>query len=265
MGAGCNPVMPDLLNMNFRPWALSIILLPCATFSQQTEGEFPFDSMEFSRNRLFTMSTGRTMPAGKLSVADFEFFLVQLGYAPTEILQVNLSFLLPISKTINYWSVGTKVQVLPPSGFFRGLSIGADVGFFGEEDYFVPVHSNGSSSPPLVNVNVAASVGNDRATLHTSISQLQWSTDYGRVVVPSYAQLGADIVVSRPTETSGLKLMSELTWTQRLGSLNPAFMFVGLRTFSSTFTADFGWPFGFGDSGSFVPSQIPFFSFNFYL
>lgn len=251
--------------MSSWPRALCILLLPCATFSQQTEGENSVDSIESSRNRLFTMSTGRTMSAGKLSVTDFEFFLAQLGYAPTGFLQVNLSFLLPISKTINYWSVGTKVQVLQPSGFFRGLSIGADVGFFGEENYFVPVNVNGSSTPPLVNVNVAASIGNDRAGLHTSFSQLQWSANYGRVAVPSYAQLGADIVVSRQTATAGLKLMSEMTWTQRLGSLNPAFMFVGLRTFSSTFTADFGWPFGFGESGSFIPSQIPFFSFNFYL
>ena len=48
--------------MNSWPRALCILLFPCATFSQETERECSLNSTEFSRNRLFTVSTGRTMP-----------------------------------------------------------------------------------------------------------------------------------------------------------------------------------------------------------
>lgn len=225
-----------------------------------------FESPEPARNRLFTMSTGRTMSPGKLSVADFEFFLLQLGYAPVGPLQINLSYLIPVTRGTNtYWSLGTKFQVLRPSGVFQGLALGADFGFFERVDYITPANSYSSSPPPLVNVNLAASLGDENLKVHMSIAQLQWSADYGKVTFPSYVQAGADISVSRPTARSGLKLMGEITFTQHVRSLTPAFMLFGVRSYGPKFTGDFGWIFGFESSGSFIPGKIPFFSFNVYL
>lgn len=225
-----------------------------------------FESPEPARNRLFTMSTGRTMPTGRFSIASFEIFLLQIGYAPLDFFQLNLSYLTPVSRgSQTYWSVGTKFQVLKPSGVFRGVAIGADLGFFEQVSYIAPASSYSSSIPPLVNVNMAVSVGGEIAKMHVSVGQLQWSADYGKVQVPSYIQFGFDASLSRPSATTGLKLIGELTMTQRVGTLNAAFMVIGLRGYSTHFTGDFGWPFGFGESGSFVPGLLPFFSFNFYL
>ncbi len=250
---------------------LSLVWFSCfrfATYSQETrvsEGAIPSDTPEPARNRLFIMSTGQTMPAGRFSFADFEIFLLQLGYAPTDFLHLNLSYLIPVSRGANtYWSIGTKVEVLQPSGLFQGLAIGADFGFFGNVDYITPASSYASSAPRLVNVNASVSVGDENVKMHASVAQLQWRSDYGKVQVPSYVQIGADALVHKQSASAGLKLMGELMFTQHARSLNPAFMILGLRTYSAKFTGDFGWPFGFGDSGYFVPAQIPFFSFTFF-
>jgi hypothetical protein len=206
------------------------------------------------------------MPTGRFSIASFEIFLLQIGYAPLDFFQLNLSYLTPVSRGAQtYWSVGTKFQVLQPSGVFQGLAIGADLGFFEQVSYIAPANSYSSSPPPLVNANMAVSIGHENAKMHVSVAQLQWSANYGKVQVPSYIQFGFDVSMSRRSSTAGLKVLGELTMTQRLGTLNAAFLFAGLRTYSSKFTGDFGWPFGFGGSGSFIPGQLPFFSFNFYL
>ena len=118
---------------------ICVFLVQFNTYSQDLfsiDSTKTFESPEPARNRLFTMSTGRTMPTGKLSVADFEILLVQMGYAPMDFFQLNLSYLISFSRGSNpYWSIGTKVQVLQPSGVFQGLCLGADFGFFGNEDY----------------------------------------------------------------------------------------------------------------------------------
>lgn len=209
-----------------------------------------------AKNRLFVMSTGQTIPAGKVSLGSFEIFLLQAGYAPTEFLHFNLSYLTFFgSGASRYWSVGSKVRILSPSGAFRGLSLGADVGFFNE--LFV-VSSNGDSK--LLSVNVAASLGSERFGVHGSIAYLKPLSSYSSESdFPAFFQIGVDGLIRQYDNGGGLKFMLEAFSVASRKTISGSVLIAGFRHFGNKAVFDIGWPFAIG-SGGFAAARLPFFS-----
>lgn len=212
-----------------------------------------------AQNRLFMMSTGRTMPPEKFSIADFEVFLLQLGYAPTDFIHFNASYIIPIGGGNSpYWSLGTKVQVIQPAGAFQGLAIGGDIGFFEVLFEF----SSTTRTENLVSLNAAMSIGNETAKIHFNIAHFVngKSSSSSSVGFPSYSQIGADVRLSNT-----LKFIVEATLPSSQNGLNGSLILAGFRAMGKKFAGDFAWGFFKATSTTFTPSGYPFVSLNFFL
>lgn len=218
----------------------------------------PEEIIDPAQNRLFMMSTGRTMPVQKVSIGDFEIFLLQLGYAPTDYLHFNFSYFLPIGGESIYWSFGTKVQVAKPSGNFQGFSIGADVGFF---DELFKVSSNYRTR--LVSLNAAVSGGNEDLKAHLNLAHLvplgNTSETSG---FPTYLQLGTDIKLHKNASGGGMKFIFEMLLPFSKGGISGNILIVGMRVCGPKSVFDIGWPFAFSTGGAGA-SPVPFCSFCF--
>lgn len=221
--------------------------------------DLPLPEMnDLAQNRLFTMSTGQTMPAGKFSIADFEIFLLQGGYAPTDFLHFNLSYLTTFGGESAYWSVGTKLQVLTPTGMFKGLAIGADFGFF---DELFGISSRYDKR--IVSFNAAISVGGAAGAVHVNVAYLfSPASSVERTPFPTYVQVGTEVTVQRHANGGGIKLMGEIlsAFSERGISGNVAI--IGLRACGRSTVVDIGWPIAFGDGRTSL-SRLPFFSYCF--
>ncbi|MBX2989578.1 MAG: hypothetical protein KF749_00270 [Bacteroidetes bacterium] len=211
------------------------------------------------QNRLFAMSTGRTMPEGKVSIGDFMLFLLQAGYAPADFIHFNLSYLTTFTRSsARYWSVGTKVQILKTNGVVKGIAIGADFGFF---DELFGVASRYDER--VVSFNIAASVGGTFGGVHLNMAYLASpASGYGRAPFPTYIQIGTDMILSRYESGGGLKLMGEILTTPGNRGISGNVAIVGIRVCSPKSVFDIGWPFALGE-GRAVASQVPFLSFCF--
>ncbi len=247
--------------------ALRLLIVSIAVLTTETSNGQEIDSTEVSlskeiydpaQNRLFMMSTGRTMPEGKFSIGDFEIFLLQAGYAPTKYLHFNASYVLPIggSKSI-YWSLGTKVQVLNRSGNFYGLSVGADIGFFDELLGFSSTYKS-----QLISVNAAASFGNEHQRGHVNIAQLFPVTKNSSSSnsFPTFLQFGTDVNLHRNQSGGGNKLIAEMLVPINKNGLSGVVIFVGMRVCGKASVFDICWPLVVGSGAAFSP--IPFASFT---
>jgi hypothetical protein len=209
-----------------------------------------------AQNRLFMMSTGRTMPANKFSLADFTIVLLQGGYAPTDFLHFNLTTFIPTGEPV-YWSVGTKVQVVKPDGGFQGFCIGADVGFF---DELFKVSSSYNSQ--VLSLNAAVSAGNEGAKVHANLAYIIPLS--GRSIssyFPTYMQIGTDIRLRGDTSGGGLKFLAEMLLPFSNRGISGTIILAGLRISGRTVVGDIGWPLAVGAGGAGF-SPIPFFSLS---
>jgi len=232
-----------------------IMITPYVAKSQENFSS-PSDPVQ---NRLFWMSTGKTMPKGKFSVMDAEVFLLQLGYAPTNFAHLNFSWELPLFGIDNtYWSIGSKFQLIPTSGIFQGLAVGADVGFFSR----IFEISSTSESKRLFSVNIAASFGNYFAKAHISVSQLQFSSSQSTILIPTYLQLGTDIQFIRNDDGSGAKFIAETFFSRGKTDLTLNTLIIGIRFFGKGSAGEFGWPFStinfFSSSSTLQPWSVPY-------
>lgn len=144
------------------------------------------------------------MPEGRVSIGDFMIFLLQAGYAPADFIHFNLSYLTTFTRSsARYWSVGTKVQILKPSGALKGIAIGADVGF---SDELFGISSRYDEH--VVSFNIAASVGGSFGGVHLNMAYLASpASSYERAPFPTYIQVGTDMVLSRNENGGGMKLL----------------------------------------------------------
>lgn len=174
-----------------------------------------------SSNRLFMMSTGTISRPHHFSVGWFELLIIQLGYTPTDFLQVNLS------GTGGYFSAGAKVRLLAPAGPFKGLAVGGDLGYF---------PANPPEQRTLQFLTVATSVGYSWAEGHIAISHRPNDRSaFGPHSV--FVQSGFSLQLADGEQ--GIKLMGE--WWSTRGTeagLQPIIGIVGFRVYSSSFTGE---------------------------
>ena len=211
-----------------------------------------------AQNRLFWMSTGQTMPDGKFSITSFEIFSLQFGYSPIKNLQLNFStYVYPILFDENtYWSMGTKIQLLPPKRNFYGLSIGVDVGFI---DKIGRISSSLEKS--IHSLNIATSFGTERFLTHVSASQLQFlSKNRREVPIPTFIQIGTEISLKKTNEGKGSKLIAESFFTPNdERKISFSTFIVGFRFYSQSTVAEIALPFstfGFFNSATTNPRFI---------
>jgi hypothetical protein len=221
--------------------------------------------VDLAQNRLFMMSTGRTMPAQKFSAGDFEIFLLQLGYAPADFAHLNFTYILPLGGPSPYWSFGTKVQIVKQSGLLKGVAIGADVGFFDELFGVSSNYNTANDNTNIVSLNAAVTAGGDDANLHLNIAQLFPTSNHTSVEIefPTYIQTGFDFALSHRANGGGMKFMTEMLMTLTKRNFAANIVFVGLRSCGKSSVAEFGWPFSLGTSGAGA-SPVPYFSLTFF-
>ena len=261
----------DAVKARLAKWVLvvipSVVVFFCGSscsFSEPIDSlrnENTFSTIDPVRNRLFWMSTGQTMPQKKFSVGSYEVFLAQAGYGATEFLQFNFSWVLPIFGTSDtYWSVGTKLRLLPASGFFQGVAAGADFGFFSR----IFDISSTSPSEHLTSVNIAGSVGTEVFKCHVSVAQLQFSSTQSEVPIPTFVQVGTELQLSRNPEGGGVKFVAETLFPRTHQDLELSTVVLGLRFFGPGSAGEFAWPLsriGFnGTQYDLKPWGIPYFS-----
>jgi hypothetical protein len=183
------------------------------------------------------MSTGRIIPEGKFSLSDFDIFVLQLGYAPAKFLQLNFSVVPFFGNP--YWSVGGKVQIVPPSGLLQGISIGCDAGYF----HHISDLSSDYNSKNLVSLNMAGSFGNEYLRGHISLMQLNFSSESGNLGMPTWLFLGTDYIIYRFMSGSGIKLILETYYARANSKLEQYVYLLGVRFFSNTTALDIAAPF----------------------
>lgn len=204
-------------------------------------------------NRVFWMSTGAVSAPGRVSIGlmgapylvvagIYQATVVQLGYAPTDFLQGNLS------GSASYWSAGVKARLLPPAGLFHGLALGVDFGFFPGTGGVI------RGDNQVQSYNVAASIGTDHAECHLNVVQLVQSEDRRPTVFPTFVQVG--MIISLPGGKAGhVSLMAELWMVNEYferGLKTGAFI-LGVRHAGQTFVMELGFLGGpriLGSSGS---------------
>jgi len=177
------------------------------------------------------------MPEGKFSLSDFEIFVLQMGYAPTKFLQLNFS-IVPFFDN-PYWSVGSKIQIVPPSGLLQGISVGCDAGFF----HHISDLSWDHNSKYLVSLNMAGSFGNEYLRGHISLMQLNFSSESGNIGIPTWLFLGTDYFVYQFMNGDGIKLILETYYARANSKLEQYVYLFGVRFFSNTTALDIAAPF----------------------
>jgi hypothetical protein len=91
------------------------------------------------QNRLFFMPTGKIMEEGRISFTTVDVMFMHGAYTPTDFLQIDLSYLLPIGEILSGQereiniALGSKIQTLQESGFFKGLALGLDIAYTGKK------------------------------------------------------------------------------------------------------------------------------------
>jgi len=239
---------------------------PSITFTQETDstkGELYPTVTDPAQNRLFWMSTGKTMPKGKFSISDFEVFLLQLGYAPTDNFHLNFSYLVPFINISSetYWSFGAKLQLFSPQGYFQGLSIGSDVGFFSK---LFKINEN-NNTPHIVTLTTSVSAGNEDLKLHINAIQLFSKWDKSKQEIPTFLQLGSDLLVLKNSE-GGAKIIVETFFTRSNKGIYLSTIVPGIRFFGKKSAGEFAWPISmnlFGHTKDrFIPWTTPYASIS---
>lgn len=206
-----------------------------------------------AQNRLFWMSTGRTMPEGRVSLASFELFLLQFGYAPSEYFQMNLSYLLPFFG-VYYGSVGTKIQIISPKGYFQGLSVGCDLGFYN-----------------VFAMNAAGSFGTEYLKAHLSIMRLTFfqSGDNNNT---TWFSAGIDYILIKGENNDGAKIILETFMPQHERGYQIHTILLGIRAYTSNSAFDLTLPFSRSEffydeyfDNRFHAWKFPYFSYMFFL
>lgn len=220
------------------------------------------------------------MQQGQLSVSFIEVVVLQVNYAVTDFLQINL---LSLPTEIRFDDrhndlnlvLGVKAQILKSNGLFQGLSISADYANVGNkytscwdecyEHYEGPVDNlfnlYGRQSPDIMLANVAASLGGDRLKGHFSIGQILYSTD--ALETQYYGQAGIEYRLIQRFQKDAMKLMLEATSVNSpTGFASPAYLF-GFRYIARKTVIDFSWPLVIFKN-QLVTAPYPFGSLNFF-
>lgn len=249
---------------------LAQFLFSGLAFASAAESDSTADEIIQDRasNRLFWMSTGKVAAPEKVSIGLMGLLVVQAGYVPVEFLQFNFSNTINIwSLSSGYWSVGTKLQPIGRLGFIRGVSIGADFGFYPEEE------SPFGTGKQLQTFTLAVSVGSKVFEAHLSAMQFV-SSQVQRNRFLSMIVVGLSQELPRSSER-GAKLMTEV-WMmndEERDGLKVTFLLVGFRTYGDIFNFEiaamfvplFSFGHGSGDSGELLISPVPYISFMWYL
>ena len=255
-----------------RKFAATFVLMLVETISTCCQKNEQFTISDPARNRLFVMSTGQIIPRGKFAISDYEIIVLGLGYAPTDFLQFNFVmfppwFLLSRGGDEAFWIAGTKVQLIPPSNLFQGVSLGVDyiynslapnTGAHPAGDIF----TGSSTAERWISANVAGSIGTQSVKGHVNFAHI-WRT---QTETTSYVQVGAEFCFSSVTNNEGSKVMAE-TWFASDGneSIQLSTLILGVRKFSDDLTIEIGWPFYRNEEKPLRAYPIPYASINIFI
>jgi len=217
-------------------------------------GEGSGDGRDPCSNRVVWMSTGDVSAPGRFSLGlmgapylviagIYQATVLQVGYTPMDFLQFNAS------GSATYWSVGMKARLRKPSGFFRGLAIGADFGFFPGTGGVI------SYDNEVQAYNLAASFGTQEITAHVNLMQLVQPNDERPTRFPTFVQVGLVLTKMKGGGDRHASLLAEIWMVndQTLHRLKLGLFILGIRSYGPTFVWDLGFlggPRWSGDSRS---------------
>lgn len=167
---------------------------PAPTEAPRTASPSETDDVRYRdahADRVILGSTAETNPKGTFFVSDYEIFLLQLGYAVTDELQVQLTGLPPFIKNQPYWfDFGLKLNLYRSDAFRAALTGALDV---------VTTGGTGTDTGPFFGGRAGA-VGQFCFTEHCRTSL---SANVGTIitsgvneVLPVYGSLGAIVNLS---------------------------------------------------------------------
>ncbi len=203
-------------------------------------------AMTFSdpvQDGLFSMPTGRGIARNQFYFSAVNGLFLKSGFAPTDFLHFNASYLFGVDNRPGRWSLGTTVHLLQSRKFLRGLSLGGYVGTL--EGYHGMGYETHRRS--VLSLVAALSLGDDNVQGHMGAARHFWlqKQDYP-LFVTSYVQIGADFVLHRSESGGGLKLMGEFTIPQfadlPFAKTGSRYIF-GIRYIGGKFMGDAGWIF----------------------
>ncbi|TAK53615.1 MAG: hypothetical protein EPO24_14160 [Bacteroidetes bacterium] len=224
------------------------------------------------QNRLFIMPTGKILEEGRVTLTTIDVFLLQAFYSPTDYLQINVGGVLPVHHFVSgyesesYFSYGTKFQLLRQSGLFQGLSLGADVSYYGKRrapyttsygnapdgDYYSGAFDNIMNNLILranslvASFNVAASIEFDALQAHCNIDQLYFQ--FAPMIdpidetlpMPSFFQVGFAYDLGTIQRHTGLKFIAEALLSNQnpKGPIELSALCPGMRIYSKSLVLD---------------------------
>lgn len=202
------------------------------------------------------------MPDGRFSLSNFEIFLMQIGYAPTDYLHLNFSYLLPVwgfDSDHGYWSVGGKFQLLSPRGYFQGFSIGSDAGFFSK----IFEINKKNNDPDIVTFTASVSAGGKDITIHASAIQILTNWNDSKGDIPTFLQLGSSLLMAEKGDI-GTKIIIETFFARSYDGIYLHTILPGIRFFGKNIAGEIAIPCSkslFGRTTDYLRIwHIPYFS-----
>ncbi len=249
------------------------------------------------KNRLFLMPTGQIMDEGRFSITNIDILLLHLSYSPLSYLQLDATGLAypafyEKDKDINA-SFGVKLQIVKPTGFLKGIALGVDVGYFGQqrqhycwyddappftyyEGVFDDLIPTGflRTSPFVTSTIIATSFECSKLQAHINIGQFffEHRNDNGEVdnfmPFPSYLQFGIVYDFGNSSNKSHVKLIGEyyITKFHPDEGISTGFILTGFRFYGKNTVIDIAVRVNPASRhyNSDIP-PLPYLGFNFFI
>jgi hypothetical protein len=222
-----------------------------------------------AQSRLFLMPTGRLLAEQTFSVGTHDVALFTAGYAPTDYLALNGSFM-PVSidgKTnpLPFYSFGAKIGIIGPHGFMQGVAIGGDV-FCHSEDGVEYDEENDSFRSTTIRrtvymMNASVSLGSSDFAVHFGLAQF---LEKGKEYSSADAQIGTEWLIYQGQNGHGVKLMAESHLGMLPdGSYYTGVLMVGARFIGPRAATELTWPL-VSEGDGLEAWTFPYVAFLFY-
>ena len=235
-----------------RRFVFAVALLASAARAQ----EYDLRDSDANSDRVIIYSTAETHPAGTFYFSDYEIFLLQLGYAITDSMQISLTAIPPMfDRQPYFFDLTAKVNVLRTPSLRAALQIAGDV-----------VASPDSNPSSLFGVRAGA-IGQacfDPGCLNSlTLNAGTLLNNKSNRVVPIYLAAGLLLHV-----TNLVKLMVEPSYAIAIGDGRvdgPAGFLLdyGIRLSGRQFGFDLAFIRPIGSGSGYLLMGVPFISFTY--